>query len=67
MVDRQRAAPHKCIGSHSLAGTEGDAGRGLTASIVDRVRELDSATGAIGRDMNGGSIGNDYRSTAGHS
>ena len=67
MVDRQRAAPRKCIGLHSLAGTEGDAGRGLTASIVDRVRELDGATGAIGRDMDSGSIGNDYGSTTGQS
>ena len=63
MIGRQRAAPGKCIGSHSLSRAEGDAGRGLTATIVDRITELDSPTGAIGRNMNGGRIGNHYRRT----
>ena len=43
MVGRQRAAPGECIGSHSLPRAEGDAGRGLSAPIVDRGSELDSA------------------------
>ena len=67
MVGRQRAAPSKCIGSDSLSRTEGDAGRGLSAPIVHRITELDGPTRAIGRNMNGGRIGNNYRSTTGQS
>ncbi len=58
MVGRQRAAPGKGIGSNRLSRAEGDAGRGLSAPIVDRVIELDGPTWAIGRNVNGGRIGN---------
>ena len=63
MVGRQRAAPGKCIGSKSLSRAEGDAGRGLSTPIVNRITELDGPTRAIGRNMNGGRIGHNYRST----
>ena len=63
MVGRQRAAPGKCIGSNSLSRAEGDAGRGLTAPIVDRVIELDGPTRAIGCNVNGSRISHNYRST----
>src|SRR5450759_704409 len=56
MVSRQRAAPRKCVGSNSLSRAEGDAGRSLSTPIVHRITELDSPTGAIGRNMNGGRI-----------
>src|SRR5712692_11830773 len=64
MVGRQRAAPCKCIGSNSLSRAEGDAGRGLSTPIIHRITELDSPTRAIGRNMNGGRIGNNYGCTA---
>src|SRR5260370_1211267 len=64
MVGRQRAAPCKCIGSNSLSRAESDAGWGLSAPIVHRITELNSPTRAIGRNMNGGRIGNNYRCTA---
>src|SRR5712692_10740070 len=63
MVGRQRAAPGKCIGSNSLSRAEGDAGRGLSTPIVDRITEQDGPARAIGRNVNGGRIGNDYRGT----
>ena len=67
MVSRQRAAPFKCIGSNSLSRAEGDAGRSLSTPIINRITELDSPTRAIGRNVNGGRIGNNYRSTTGQS
>src|SRR5258707_15586170 len=42
MIDRQRAAPGKCIGFSSLSWIEVDTGRGLSAPIVDRIRKLNS-------------------------
>ena len=63
MIGRQRAAPCKCIGSNSLSRAEGDAGRGLSTPIVHRVTELDGPTRAIGRNTNGGRIGNNCRCT----
>src|SRR5437764_14242438 len=53
MIGRQRAAPGKCIGSHSLSRAESDAGRSLSTPIINRITELDSPTRAIGRNMNG--------------
>jgi hypothetical protein len=64
MIGRQRAAPGKCIGSNSLSRAESDAGRSLSTPIINGITELDSPTRAIGRNMNGGRIGNNYRSTA---
>ncbi len=63
MIGRQRTAPGKSIRFGGLPRTEGDTGRGLTAPIVERVIELDGPTRAIGRNMNGGRIGHNYRST----
>ena len=67
MIDGQRAAPRKCVGSNSLTRVEGDAGRSLSTPIVDRVIELDSATWAIGCNMNGSRIGHNERSTTSQS
>ncbi len=64
MIGRQRAAPCKCVGSNSLSRAKGDAGRSLSTPIVNRITELDSPTGAIGRNMNGGRIGNNHGCTA---
>ena len=64
MVGRQRAAPCKCIGSNSLSRAEGDAGRGLSAPIVNRITELNSPTRAIGCNMNGCRIGHNDGCTA---
>src|SRR5260370_1001468 len=44
MVGRQRTTPGKSIRFGGLPLTKVDTGRGLTAPIVDRVIELDSAT-----------------------
>ena len=66
MVGRQRAAPGKCISSNSLSRAEGDAGRSLSTPIVHRITELDGPTRAIGRHMNGGRVGDNYRSTTRH-
>ena len=63
MIDRQRATPGKCIGSNSLSRAEGDTGRGLSTPIVNRITEQDGSTRAIGRNMNGGRVGNNDRST----
>src|SRR5947209_2941479 len=67
MVGRQRTTPGKSIRFSRLSLTKVDAGRGLTAPIVDRVTELDSATRAVGCNMNGSCIGHNYRSTTGQS
>src|SRR5436190_11710867 len=37
MVDRQRATPRKCVRFRRLSWIEVDAGRGLSAPIVDRI------------------------------
>src|SRR5260370_34138808 len=53
MVGRQRATPGKCVGSEErCVGKEGS-GRGSPSPIIDSVIELDSATCAIERNMNG--------------
>lgn len=44
MVGRQGTAPGKCVRFDGLSLTKGDTGGSLTASIIDRVIELDSAT-----------------------
>ncbi len=62
MIGRQRAPPGKCIGSNSLSRAESDAGRSLSTPIIHRITELDSPTRAIGRNVNGGRIANNYRS-----
>jgi hypothetical protein len=67
MVEGQGAAPGKCIGSDSLSSAEDDAGRGLSAPIVYCIDELDGPTRAVGRDMNGGRIGDGHRSSTGQS
>src|SRR5258708_6739975 len=66
MVDRQRATPGKSIRFGGLSLCKVDTGRGLTAPIVDRVIELDSATRAAGCNVNGSCIGHNYRSTTRH-
>src|SRR5207245_1137713 len=67
MVGRQRPTPGKCIRFGGLSLTKVDTGRGLTAPIVDRVIELNSATRAVGCNVNGSCIGHNYRSTTGQS
>ena len=67
MVGGQRATPGKCIRFGGLSLTKVDTGRGLAAPIVDRVIERDGATRAIGCNVNGSCIGNNYRSTTGQS
>ena len=57
MIRRQRATPRKGVGANRLSRAEGEAGRGLSASIVHRITELDGPARAIGRNMNGGRIG----------
>ena len=65
MVGGQRTTPGKSIRFGRLSLTKVDTGRGLTAPIVDRVIELDSATRALGCNVNGSCIGHNYRSTTG--
>ena len=65
MIGRQRAAPGKCIGSNSLSRAEGDAGRGLSAPIVDRILKLNSTADAIRPDVEESRIGHVHVRTAG--
>ncbi len=57
MIDRQRATPLKCVRFSSLSWIEGDAGRSLSTSIVDRITEPDGTAGAIRRDVEESRIG----------
>ncbi len=65
MVERQRATPRKCVSFRRLSWIEGDAGRGLSAPIVDRVIELDSPADAIWPDVEESRIGHSQVRTAG--
>src|SRR5215469_7097138 len=65
MVDRQRATPGKCIRFRRLSWIEGDAGRGLSTPIVDRILKLNSTAGAIWPDVEDSRIGHGQVRTAG--
>ena len=65
MVGRQRATPRKCVRFRSLSWIEVDAGRGLSAPIVDRIRKLNSTAGAIRPDVEERRIGHGQVRTAG--
>lgn len=45
MISRQRATPGKGIRFRGLSLTKGEAGRGLSAPIVESIAEQDCATG----------------------
>ena len=65
MVERQRAAPRKFVSFRRLSWIESDAGRGLTAPIVDCVIELDSPADAIRDDVEESRIGHGHVRTTG--
>ncbi len=65
MIDRQRATPRKCVRFRRLSWIEGDAGRSLSAPIVNRVIELDSPSDAIRPDVEDSRIGHSQVCTAG--
>src|SRR5260370_732689 len=65
MVGRQRAAPCKCVGFRRLSWIEVDAGRSLSAPIVDRIRKLNSTADAIRPDVEESRIDHGQVRTAG--
>ena len=65
MVDRQRATPRKCVRFRRLSWIEVDAGRGLSAPIVDRIHKLNITAGAIRPDVEESRIGHGQVRTAG--
>ncbi len=65
MVGGQRATPRKCVSFRCLSWIEGDAGRGLSAPIVDCIIELDSTADTIWDDVEEGRIGHGHVRTAG--
>src|SRR3989442_1593775 len=65
MIERQRATPRECIRFRSLSWIEVDAGRGLSAPIVDRILKLNSTAGAIRPDVEERRIGHGQVRTAG--
>ncbi len=66
MIGRQRTAPPKGVRSSGLPWAEVEAGHGLSTPIVDRVTELDGATGAFRRHVEESRIGHGHVRTAGY-
>src|SRR5437588_10926024 len=65
MIERQRATPRVCLRFTRFRWTEGDAGWGLAAPIVDRILKLHSPAGAIGPDVEESRIGHGHVRAAG--
>ena len=57
MIERQRATPRECVRFRGLSWIEVDAGRGLSAPIIDRVLKLNRTADAIGPDVEESRIG----------
>ncbi len=65
MISGQRATPRECVGFGRLSRAEVEAGHVLSTPIVDRVAELDGATWAVGRNVNGCCIDDNEGGTTG--
>src|SRR6266566_5035357 len=65
MIERQRATPRECVRFRRLSWRDGDAGRGLSPPIVDRILKLNSTADAIGLDVEESRIGHGHVRTAG--
>ena len=57
VVGRQTPLPCEGVCFCGLARSKGDICHALPPPVVDGITELDSASGAVGRDMEGGGIG----------